>query len=104
MQSVDASMLVYTKTLTHHIFGTDEVCFEYEFIRDTSDSRFALLLEPQLLHLECDICIPGTLVYLVIKIMLLRPHSPKRESETWLPRSNQAFNIVRQRNDSGSYL
>jgi hypothetical protein len=95
---------VGTETLTHHIFRANEVGFEHKLFRNTCSCLFALLLEPQVLHLESDVCISSTLIYIVIKIMLPRSHSPQSESETWLPRSNQAFDIVRERNYSGSHL
>src|SRR5258708_39921627 len=92
------------QTLTHHLLRADEVGFEDQFIRDTRHSCFSLLFEPEVLHLERNIRISGALIHIVIKIMLPRSHGPERECETRLPGSDQALNVVRERNHSGSDL
>jgi hypothetical protein len=104
LQRVHASVPLSTETLTHHIFRANKVGFEYQFIRDTRRSRFALLLEPQILHFKRYIHIYGTPVYIVIKIMLSRSHRPEGEREDWLTGSYQTPNIVGESNHSGSDL
>src|SRR6266487_3229947 len=104
LQRVHSGVSMGAETLTYHIFCADEVSFEHQFIRDTRRSRFALLLEPQILHLKRHIRVSGALIHVVIKIMLPRSHGPKCERETRLPGSNQALNIVRERNHSASDL
>src|SRR5213078_1111744 len=52
----------------------------------------------------CNICISSALIHIVVKIMLPRSHSPEGERETWLTGGNQALNIVREGNNSGSDL
>src|SRR5713226_8909301 len=70
LQRVHSSVAVDAETLTHHFLRADEIGFEDQFIRNTRSSRFALLLEPQVLHLNRYISISGASIHIVIKIML----------------------------------
>jgi hypothetical protein len=98
LQRVHTCLLVYTQALTHHFFRANEVGFEHELIWDTCHSLIALLFEPQVLNLKCNISIPCPAIYIVIKIMLSRPHSSECECESRLARSDQALRIVRECN------
>ena len=70
MQSIYTCIPVHTEALTHHILRAKEVGFEHKLIWNALRSSSALLFEPQILHLEYDICISSTPIDIVIKIML----------------------------------
>src|SRR5437016_4487553 len=90
--------------LTHHIFCTDEVSLEHQFIWDTSSGCLALTFEPEVLDFDCYVCISSTLVHIVVEVMLARSHCSEGERETWLARCNQTLNVIRESNDTASDL
>src|SRR5712691_11637528 len=103
-QGCHPGSLIDAKTLAHHVFGADEVGFEHQFIGNEGGSRVALLIEPEILHLQRNVGIAHAPICVVVKVVLARSHRAKRESQAWFTWGNELFNIIGEGDYSGGDL
>src|SRR5579883_2709028 len=90
----DSGSPVDTEALAHHLFAANQVRFENQFIRNERNSRLALALQPELLHIAREFGIAGALEDLVIEIMLARSHCPDIKRQRDFERGKQVLQVI----------
>ncbi len=73
--------LMGAHALTYHLLRANQVGFQHQVIRDECYRRLTLASQPEVLHLQSHLRIPGTLVDFIVEVVLARTHSTQGERQ-----------------------